>query len=92
MDSWPESGYKKNTHLGAQQQQHAMLTTNGGGSRKALVLAMETGANILLVQEHRLTMPSPPGGRGSLWEDGGMEFGMQLQRIVMYEAAARLCW
>lgn len=44
--------------------QHAALTRNIGGSREALILAMETDAEILPIQEHRIAGPRLQGIQG----------------------------
>lgn len=40
------------------------MTLNVGGSREALVNAMDTDARALLVQEHRVAGPGLPGAQG----------------------------
>lgn len=45
-------------------KQQAVLTISVGGSREALTLAMETDAEILLIQEHRIAGPGLPGIQG----------------------------
>lgn len=55
-ETWPQCGWRKRAHLGARRQ-HAVLTTNVGGSSEAWILAMETEADVLLVQEHRIAGP-----------------------------------
>lgn len=72
VETWSDGGYRK-THLGAQQQ-HAILTINVGGSREALILAMETDTDILLVQE-------PPKDTGACHgKRVASSFGVQLER------------
>lgn len=51
---------------------------------------METEADKLLVQEHRIAGPGVHG-MGLPWGKVSMEFGMQRQQTVMGEAAAMLC-
>lgn len=53
----------KASHLGSTQT-HLVMTVNVEGSREALVNAMDPGARILLIEEHRIAGPGLPGIQG----------------------------
>lgn len=68
-ERWGSTGYRKKAHLGTLTQ-HAVLTLNVGGSKEALILKMETDADILLIQEHRIARPSLPSIQGMAMRKG----------------------
>lgn len=82
---WECTGHKRAAHLGATHA-HLIMTLNVGGSREALINAMETYSRVLLIQEHRVAGPGLPG---LLCEKAGTEYGMQERPAAMGAAAAQ---
>lgn len=62
-ERWVNTGYKNTAQLGSTHA-HLVMTINIGGSREALVNAMDTDAWVLLVQKHRVAGPGLPGIQG----------------------------
>lgn len=79
---------KGRSHLGATRN-HPVLTLNVGGSREALINAMDMDVKILLIQEHRIAGPGLPGIQGLLWVKDGMVSGTRPSPKEMVGAVAR---
>lgn len=60
---------KGRSHLGSSHAR-VVMTLNVGGSREALIAAMETEAHVLVFQEHRVAGPGLPGLQGVDMEKG----------------------
>lgn len=76
-DRWPENG-------------HRILAVHVGGSREALVVAMKTDADRLLVQEHRIVGPGLPRIQGLAMGKGW--HGVWDAAAANGSAAAALRW
>lgn len=54
---------RRRSHLGSAHS-HLVMTLNVGGSREALINAMDTEARVLLIQEQKIASPGLPGIQG----------------------------
>lgn len=65
----PDGRIKGRSHLGSTRA-HMVMTLNVGGSREALINAMDVDARILLIQEHRIAGLGLPGIQGLAMSKG----------------------